>query len=404
MNNTEHVERHLERTLAVRAGSVAPSAALSAERVIAAGMVARRRRRQGRVLAVATAVVALAVAAGTLTQVRGATTTPVPPGSPPPSTASTTSPPLGGVPVGSVGLAVISGSRVVLPDGTQLTLPLPDGYTAGEATQVPSGWVYTGYRDAEGFSLYFGPNGGQPIRMGSLFGNYVVSGDGRTLVAGAVNGANNTVVAYELPSLRQIASVTVEAGLGPVVDGIGGDWVVFRNASGDGSPTAAYTWNVRTHTLHPASATVNVWGVSRDGHVLRRVLMDQQRGCLDLVTMGAFPTVGPTGVCSDHLSLDEAFDGRVSPDGLWAFVRQDGLHNPVLLRTADIHSGRWLPVTTALPENSRALFWDTDSTFIGQGPDDRYYRCSVPGGQCVTLVLPSGLGEQPHILPNTVTG
>ena len=399
------MERVLQRSLMARADTVLAGERLSADAVVAAGRVARRRRRQGVGAAVAAGALAVLVGVGVLAQTRSVGTSPVPPGSgaptssPATSTPTTGEPPLspaGAIPVATLGidLAVPASNRVIPAAGDPFTVLLPPKHAIHELVRVPDGWIAQSYLDSEGdeagFYLWFVPTAGEPTGLGRIYGNFMVSADGRRLVAASVEDAM-TVTAHELPSLRTIARVRIE-GSGPLVVGIVGDRVVLRDASGDSSPTRAHVWNLRTGQLRGTDAEVNIWGVADDGRVLRRVsATDGRRGCADLLAIVDLPTVRDTGTCSAAMGRAVLF-GELSPDGTWALmslVSESGSPEPpVWVRTADLRAGRWRPVASNMSDLAAVLLWDTDQTVVVRVDQSEYHRCR-PTGSCQRLAVPA---------------
>jgi hypothetical protein len=400
------MERTLQRSLVARADTVVAGERLSGDAVVAAGRTARRRRRQGVTAAVVAGALVVVVGVGVLAQTRSVGTAPVPPGSGGPTSSSATTtptnptgePPLsppGAVPVASLGidLAVPAANRVFPADGNPFTVPLPAGHAIDGLVRVPDGWLLTSYLDSQGpeagFYLWFVPKAGEPTSLGRNYGNFEVSADGRRLVV-ASGEDHLTVTAYDLPSLRFIARVRIE-GPGPLVSAIVGERVVLYDATGDGSPTRAYVWNLRTEQLRATDADVNLWGVTDDGRVLRRVARDQGPGCVDLVAAVDLPTVRDTGLCSEVMGrMGHSVD--ISPDGTWALMtiasETGSREPPVWVRTADLRAGRWRPTASGLTGFVSPLFWDTDQTVIVRGDESEYFRCR-PTQPCQRLAVPA---------------
>jgi len=64
----------------------------------------------------------------------------------------------------------------------------------------------------------------------------------------------------------------------------------------------------------------------------------------------------------------------------------------VLVRTADLHAGRWVPVRPDVPSAFDAQFWTADGALVLSGyqnDTDRYVRCTT-AGHCAPLALPAG--------------
>jgi len=393
MNELEH---RLEQTLTARADTVVAGERLSGDAVVAAGRAARRRRRRGLVGAVTAGALAVVMGATVLVQTRSVGTVPESPGSAPAPSEFTAQPepvfsPPGAPSVTSLGfdVAAEAGNLVIPADGAEFVVPLPRGQTLTGLVRVPSGRVLESYLDAQGdeagFYLWFMPHGARLIDLGRLWGNTAVSSDGRRLVV-AGGDDHMDVTAYELPSLRPIAQVRVE-GSGPLVRGIAGDWVVLSDTAGDGSPTRAHTWNLRTGALRTTDADVNIWGVTDDGRVLRRVRQGERSGCVDLVAVTDLPTVRLTGLCSLSVALWSTAGGSLSPDGRWALLSTTADDGPVWIRVADLRAGEWRPVRSGLPEVGSISFWDTEQSVIFWADSWEYYRCR-PAGSCVRLAVP----------------
>ena len=303
--------------------------------------------------------------------------------------------PPGAVPVASLGidLAVPTLNRVIPAQGAPFTVPLPAGHGMDDLVRVPDGWLLTSYLDSQGpeagFYLWFVPTAGEPTSLGRVYGNYKVSADGRRLVVGSGDDAM-VVNAYELPSLRPIRNVRIE-GPGPMVSGIVGERVVLYDATGDGSPTRAYVWNLRTGQLRATDADVNIWGVTDDGRVLRRVARGQGRGCVDLVAAVDLPTVRDTGLCSEVMGRMGLWVD-LSPDGTWALMtiasETGSREPPVWVRTADLRAGRWRPTASGQTGLVSPLFWDTDQTVIVEQNEGEYHRCR-PTQPCQRLAVPA---------------
>jgi hypothetical protein len=201
---------------------------------------------------------------------------------------------------------------------------------------------------------------------------------------------DNDIQAFELPSLRLIRQVRID-GVGPLVRGIAGDWVVLSDVAGDGSPTRAFTWNLRSGQVRKSDDDVNIWGVTDDGRVLRRVIQSESRGCVDLVAVTELPTVRYTGLCSSRMTIDHTFWADLSPDGAWAVMPPDAAAGetggPVWVPVADLRAGRWRPEASGLPENATPSFWDTDVTVIVSEGQWTYFRCRPPK-PCAPLAVP----------------
>lgn len=292
------------------------------------------------------------------------------------------------VAIGAVGLGAVGGTLLVTASGTRVPLDLPAGYQASSAVAVPGGWVVMAANDT-GAWVWFQSDDGKLSRLTPSWGGYEVAPDGRTLV---VAGADNptSVVAFHLPDLTRIRATTFAVGMGPMVTGIGGDWAILRAASGDGGPTAAAAWNLRTGQLRPTDQPVNIWGVTRDGRALQWVPIGDgppDTACLDLVSVAELVTVRPTGLCSAVMARP-GLGGQVSPDGQWVVLTTP--ETSYLARTADLRAGRWRPRSTGLPDGSRLVFWDHDATFVADGPHREILHCDL-SAVCRQMALPAGL-------------
>jgi len=387
---TERVEERLGSVMAQRADTLVEGPRFSADDIVAAGRSAVVRRRTVAAASVAAGVVVLLVVAGLATAAKPRPDV-LPPADPPAISA------------GDIGLDVLSGNVIQRPDGSRVSLALPAGVTAGGATRVPGGWVVEAGSDDES-SLWFAVETGRATRIGRLFGNYQVSADGRLLVASGTTADPATVIAYELPSLRELARTSFDSGMGPVVAGISGDRVLLNGAQGSPGRSEAAVWNIRTGDLHPTGIELWTFGVSLDGDVLRRVdragpggAKDVTSACVDVVPLADSLPVGQTGLCAVHLATPEGY-GQISPDGDWAFLNTSaagGSGNLALVRSADLRAGRWQPLALDLPSQAEPVFWDTEETFIVYEvaePRDRRYRCGV-ARPCEPLVMPDDLPD-----------
>lgn len=392
---SERLEERLGARMALWAGNLADGPRFSADEIVLAARTVAGRRRVAGLLSVAAVVVALIAVTATLaTNGRAA---PFPPSTTP--TRPTASAP-SGLPAASFGLDVLTDGVIVRPDGSRVRPDLPAGVRAVQAIGVPSGWVVLTERTEGPFELWFAATVGAPVYVGRTFGNFEVSADGKVLVVTGLSPDPTTVAAYELPSLRKVRDTTAELGMGPLVLGISGDRVLLKGASGDSSPSGAAVWNLRTGGLRRASDSVHALGISRDGTVLRLVRQtgasakDIVGGCLDAVPLTDTLAISNSGVCRADLAAPYVAGG-ISPDGSWVVLTTAaGEKEPrtMVLRSADLHSGRWSPAALDGPAGATALFWDTDSTFIAldaASQTTRYLRCAVTQ-RCVELALPAG--------------
>lgn len=393
---SDQLERRLEQTLSGRAATIA-GPRFTANDLIAAGRGLRARRRRMAIAGAGIAVVAVITATTLLgakgllsgqAQVTPATRGPSPSGNEVPRR----------IPAGEVGLDVIADGRLFPHDGSPRELGLPAGEDPRQAIRTPDGWLIETQAEATGGGLWFVRSGGEPIRIGSLSGTFAVSPDGRTLAAdGAVEP--DLVTAYELPSLRQIRSVRNTAG--PITLGVSGDWAVVKDVSGDPSPTTAYAWNYRTGELRPTEKPINVWGVTADGRVLRRVIDDSattpRTGCVDLVEIGALSPVGASGYCGVEVGNAD-MGGLISSDGAWAVLHL-GVQELVLVRTADLRNGTWQPVGAGFPADVDPLFWTTDSALVVADRVARAYYYCRPLDPCQPLAVPGQSRQGLVIVP-----
>jgi hypothetical protein len=188
--------------------------------------------------------------------------------------------------------------------------------------------------------------------------------------------------------------------MGPVVLGASGDFVVIREASGDGTPTVAASWNTLTGELRITDRPLNIWGVARNGQVLRQVFVagngPPSKACVDLVAITAMSTVRETGYCAPSMAVGGT-RGILSPDGLWALIGVANSESWQLARTADLHAGLWRPQATGMPAGAWATLWDTDSTFIVSTPAGQIYRCGLTA-PCQPLAITPGFAG-PRVIP-----
>jgi hypothetical protein len=400
---TERIEERLTDALTRHAGSVTTTR-IASDEVVVAGRAARHRRRVAAVSTIAAGITAAAVAVGVLTAT-GRPDSASPPGNPhsPSPTPSASASVQSGVTAAQLGLYVVSRNIIVRPDGSRVTLPFGDG--VGDVVQAKNGWVVL-VGAADGRSLWYVPDSGQPTRIGGIGGNFMVSGDGTVLVATGVNGPSN-VDAYRLPSLERIRRTTFDSGMGPNVAGIVGDRVLLNGAQGSPGASDVAVWNLRTGTLRPTPVAVWIWGVARDGRVLRHVTRfvpggskEQLNSCVDVVTLTDTLPTGDTGYCDRQ--WNPVTGGSLSPNGDWAVVAILGeSHNYVrLVRAADLHDkGQLSAAPMQLPGRTIPLFWDTDESYIAASPVDegQHVRCTTTG-TCTPIVTSSDLPVQ-RLLP-----
>jgi hypothetical protein len=394
------IEDRLSDTLAHRASSVATTR-IASDAVVVVGRAAVRRRRVAAITTVAASVTALITIAAIA--VTGGPQGARPPGDiPSPSTPPSQSDPAGFVP-GVLGLSVLYRNTIFSADGTSFVLPFADG--VAEVVLAENGWVVlTGAQDGQ--SLWYVPRWGQAARIGSPGGNFKVSSDGTVLVVTGINGRSN-VDAYRLPSLERFQHTTFDSGTGPRVAGIAGDRALLNGAQGSPGASTAAVWNLRTGSLRKTAVDVWVWGVARDGRVLRRVdrfvpgTKDRLNACVDVVTMTDTLPTGDTGYCdNDWLDVGGA---SLSPSGDWAVVnvlsKHDSAGPPILIRTDELHRDGRLSARPMEPQG-RVIpeFWASDEAFITSPMGDgKLFRCTTTGS-CTPIILRSDVPAQ-RLLP-----
>ena len=105
-------------------------------------------------------------------------------------------------------------------------------------------------------SVWYVPDAGEPSE---LEGTTIpaVSPDGRVLVATVAD----ELVAYELPSLRELGRVTpaLGYGYGPMAEGVVDGRVLVRGVRGSPGQTGVAVWDLATGTVTPSPA----WTSSR---------------------------------------------------------------------------------------------------------------------------------------------
>jgi hypothetical protein len=415
-----HVEQRLGETLARRADELGRGPRFSAEDIVQAGRAALRWRRAVFIASAATGVVAVLVVAGIIAATGGherrlpagpPTLTQIPtPSTPAPSASAPAGPS-----AASLGLNVLSGNVILLPDGRRVTLALPAGVSIWSASRASAGWVLQTFATggAGGSSaLWFAPDAGPVQRIVAPADDYRVSADGHLLVAAGglqPGGTSPAVTAFEVPSLRLLRQTSFDSGVGPAVAGISGDRVALYGAQGSPGSSTAAVWNLRTGTLRRTNQPIWTWGVSRAGQVLRRVdrygpggEKDIAAACIDVVTIGDTIQTDQTGLCATWLAKPDG-RGLLSPDGTWAVLSMtttaSGQPATALVRAADLHAGQWRPVPVNLPTGSIPEFWDTDETIIfsvvGHGG---VYRCGI-NGSCLSVAMPADLSEPRLVRP-----
>jgi hypothetical protein len=296
------------------------------------------------------------------------------------------------VPVAEIGVSVLREDKVYPPEGGPFGLSLPANLHVTGGVRVPGGWVlYVGgaANGGEVAYVWFKPNQGQAKRIGNLWGNFAqVSPDGRRLVAFEEDGS--ALAVHDLPSLRRIWRQPVTEPFGPIIiAGLTGDWLVLSRPADDWRGSPAEVWNVTApNQFLSADTPVSVWGVSRDGRVLRRVARPDGRACVDVVAAADLPQVGDAGACSPDLGSEFFYDGQLSPDGQWAVLTAFTGSGQSLywISTTDIRAGEWRPVlmdpVIGLVKGS---LWQAGHTFVVVA-GSKTYRCH-PDEPCQTVIV-----------------
>ncbi len=362
--------------------------------------VSRRRRRA---IGVAAAVAVLGLVAGLVLAVRpGHGDHPRPPATPGRSVVPSPSPTV--LTPAALGLDVVIDTSIYRPDGHVVTPQLPAGSPFG-AKRLPTGWLVSASRDEE-----------HPMDLG---GSYLVLEDGRvrafdrafrggpvsadgTVVVGILRDA---LVAYELPSMREIGRHPLPAGSGLFPIGIAGDRALLMHGDGRAFTTATVptirsaVWNYRTGALHENPPQPGaLWELATAGQVLRRVDRVGPDGthvlssCLDVVPLGDTVPLGATGWCAPEVT--RTFYASIAPNAGWAVLGALPIGEKVvvsaLVRVDDLRAGRYRPIRLNLPPEYEVKFWDTDRTFIAReilGDRESPYRCDVSGA-CLPVELP----------------
>jgi hypothetical protein len=304
------------------------------------------------------------------------------------------------------GLPVIIGDTLFRPDGTSVSLRLPPGDRIGQFAVVPSGLLALVYHqdpDDLGVELQIRlirPTGASVDLATSVQGDFAVTPDGSTVVT--TGGSGVALQSIDIATAKPLQAI--RDGAWSVV-ALNGSWALLRSATDGYVWRDSRLWNVRTGKVIPFATFYGVapWGVTQLGDVLRAVDPDPpprtdvpSRACVDLVTpvgTGRKATVptAPTGYCGTFA----VSDATVSPTGTWAVLTswdQSPGHGVVAVRIADLHAGRWAPVTIHEADGTDPpLFWDSFTSFIapyvtGSG-GHRYERCSVDG-TCHDLGIP----------------
>jgi hypothetical protein len=300
------------------------------------------------------------------------------------------------------GTPVLTGNTVLTLTGERVDLALPAGITAMDATEVPGGWVVR-TSETEQQGVWFAGTAGKAQRLGRLWGDYAVSPDGTVLVVAGLDG--DTVVAYGLPDVHELARTAFRSGMGPMVAGVTADRrALLRGAQGSPGPSGTAVWDIRGNVLHPAVESW-AWGVTGDGHALRRVDPPGRDAngkplpgisCLDVVPLADTLPTARTGLCTETGATVQR--GLLSPDGAWVALSTVDA-NTVLVRTEDLHAGRWAPVKVGTTGPFDVDFWTADGALVMSGyqnDTDRYARCTTDG-QCEPLTLPAGGKPIPRV-------
>lgn len=363
----------------------------SADDVVRAGRSAVRRRRAAGVSAVAALAALVTAGAYAALPDPEAVGPVVPPAThaPAPPSPRPTPPAPPRTALSDLGIAAYAGNTVVGPERQRVELPFPADEVATVA-RVPDAWVV---ETATG--LWYLPEDGDPDLIGQL-GTPVLSAEGDVLIASTRDGTA-MVVAVALPSLEELGRTTFDTGVGPIAVGVVDGLVLLRGAQGGPGPSQSAVWDLATGTARPAATDAMwLWGVSRDGDVLRRV--DERGGdnpkeitaaCIDVVPVADTVSADLTGWCGEDAGA--MFFGSISPDGAWVYLGSGdpAVPDPGLIAAADLRAGDWRPIPT---EQGRPVLWDTDMTFLAEGsPQGGYVRCDTTG-HCEPVVLPAELG------------
>jgi len=252
---------------------------------------------------------------------------------------------------------------------------VPAGANVTAATEIPGGYVFA----ADNGYVYFQTRQRTISRIAP--GQFTVSADGRRL---AVMG-DLAVSVFELPDLRRLGSYTFPGAMpgGPSVVAVRGDWVLLfdEDVPNADVPGTSVVWNVATHVAVPFSGA-EPFAVGADGDVLRRTASANGPTCYDVTPLANVARRG--GFCGDVRRTAGGVDGgALSDDGEWAAIAVSNRQPIVLVRTADLHVGRWRPVT--LSASGVPIYWAGAGVVIG---GDRSYLCSTTG-QCRALAIPA---------------
>ena len=385
------LESQVEQTLVDRADRV-DAVGFDADTIFRAGRAARKRHRRITLATAATGIVAVAVVAVSALTSGGTTSQPVPPGlATPPPTASAPPPAIGltreVVTPKSLALSYAVGARITPADGAPFTVGLPAGSSIFTGRRVPGGWLLTVGGPGDGnVRLFWQPDTGPSRDLDSATGNWVVTADGTTLV---VSKGTDGITAYRLPALERIDTGPYAPEPGTSAVGVAGDWVLLNVAVGDYTIRKAVAWNLITGETRETPAGVDIWGMSADGRVLRRVWLDPARGCVDLVPLADLTTIAATGYCGPELmERGLGIEAKLSPNGQTFVLTRSGRPS-VVLRTNDIHNGQWIPVAT-INRDVHIFGWLTGSAMLAissNAPvDPATYACTLDG--CAKIDLP----------------
>lgn len=250
------------------------------------------------------------------------------------------------------------------------------------ATEVPGGYVFA----TDNGSVYLQARDGSVKWVAS--GQFAVSTDGSRL---AVMG-DISVFAYTLPGLQSLGSYALPGATpgGPTLVAVQGDWVLlFDDDMPNNGPGVSAVWNTRTHATIGFTAA-EPFAIGSDGSVLRRTLTTTGHPCY------AYTPPAEMRQPADHCGETDrpaggSDGGALSADGQWAAVSISNRQSPVLVRTADLHAGRWIPVALAAPDGT-PIYWDGADVIIG---GDQSYRCNT-AGRCTRLAVPTDATIVPH--------
>jgi hypothetical protein len=425
---TDELEEQVRSSLARRAGQLSP-------RTVSADPVIARARRAARVrhatqLVVSMAVVAALALAGL--DVLRWTASPLPPG---PSLTPTP------VPARSLGLTLLSGRTVQLPDGSRVVLHLPPDVTATLVRRGAGGWLVS-----ENGAMWWSPDTGaaQPIPQVIGDRNAMISSDGSRLIIDDASGLST----YRLPDMHLENRISPSPPAYPRIPfaptvpweapiGLAGDVALIQvSGSTSAGGETAIAWNfVRGSAVPSELASVDILAVSPGGTVLRWTGPDGTatpgggRGQVTPDGAECVRTVGidealapvPGGVCGPVAAgLDEAV---ISPDGGWIMARATDAAIPVgeapspppfyvmsayplsryvLIRTNALDAGSYDPVL--LPADVNRIYgWVSPSRVlvsrsVGFLNTTKLYVCGLDA-VCAPVTLPSDLPNAVPMFP-----